>query len=662
MATGTSLAVPVPVAERRFFFLSSQHGHERKHRRKRSKVFSSSSSSSEAIASDHNHQIQVLCKQGNLALALQLLPHEPNPTQRTFHSLILASNTPSSASAIHRSVIHSPFHSDPFLSTCLIAMYSRLRLLSQARQVFHNTPSKTIFVWNAMLKALLADDEAEDALSLFCQMNCLGVHLDSYTFSFALKSCIACSADSSSAPYRLKQIHSAAIRRGYDSQVHVATTLLDCYSKLGFLSYAQQVFHHMSLRTLVTWTAMIGCYARNEQPYDALNLFRQMVLTQDPHLTPNAVTIISVLLACAGLAALGQGKILHGYILRRELDSVLSVNNALVSMYIKSGSTVLGHRVFDHLDPRRRDAVSWNSLISGYAMHGFYQEAIQVFDEMVQSGVSPTAVSFVSVLGACSHCGLVEEGKMIFQSMTHKYNVVPCIEHYACMVDLLGRAGQLDEAVKLIEEMPLEPSPQLWGSLLGACRKFGNVEYAELACSHLFELEPKNSGNYVLLADVYTKAQMPEEVDRVKKLLEEQSLPKLAGCSWIEVFKKVCSFVSVDEMNPQIEEIDAFLVELVAAMKIHGYEPNTKVILYDLEQEEKERMLLRHSEKLALAFGLINGKKGEVIRITKNLRLCEDCHSFTKLVSKFTKRDIFVRDVNRFHHFKDGVCSCMDYW
>ncbi|KAJ3700622.1 hypothetical protein LUZ61_004327 [Rhynchospora tenuis] len=650
----------VSLAARRFFLLPPH---------KPSKIFSSSAdaitSPPSFLASNQNHQIQILCKQGNLSLALQLLPHEPKPTQRTFESLILACcqlNSPSYASAIHRSISESGFDSDPFLSTRLIEMYSRLGLLSEARQVLHNTPSKTVFVWNAMLKALLADDEAEEALSLFCEMNCVGVELDSYSYSCALKSCIACSANSSCSPHRVKQIHCAAIRRGYDSHVYVATTLVDCYSKLGFTSYAEQVFDDMSLRTLVTWSAMIGCYVRNERPYDALNLFREMMLSQDPDLTPNAVTIVSVLLACAGLAALGQGKILHGYILRRELDSVLSVNNALVSMYIKSGSIVLGRQVFDHLDPCRRDAVSWNSLISGYAMHGFYQEAIQVFDEMVQSGVSPTAVSFVSVLGACSHCGLVEEGKSIFQSMTQKYNVVPCVEHYSCMVDLLGRAGQLDEAVKLIEEMPLEPSPQLWGSLLGACRKFGHVEYAGLACSHLLELEPKNSGNYVLLADVYTKAQLPEEVDRVKKLLEEQSLPKLAGCSWIEVYQKVYSFVSVDEMNPQIEEIDALLLELVAAMKNHGYVPDTKVVLYDLEQEEKERMLLRHSEKLALAFGLINGKRGEVIRITKNLRLCEDCHSFTKLVSKFTKRDIFVRDVNRFHHFKDGVCSCMDYW
>ncbi|KAF3329135.1 chlororespiratory reduction 2 [Carex littledalei] len=617
------------------------------------------------MAHNQNHQIQILCKQGNLSRALKVLPLEPKPTQRTFESLILACcqlNNPSYGSVIHRCIIDSGFDTDPFLSTRLIDMYSRFGLLSVAWQVFDNTPTKTIFVWNAMLKALQADDQAEEALSLFSEMNWTGVELDSFSYSYALKSCIACSADSSSAPNRVKQIHCDAVRRRYDSHINVATTLLDCYAKLGLTSYAEQVFDEMPVRNLVTWSAMISCYVRNERPYDALNLFCEMMVSGDMNLAPNAVTIVSVLLACAGLAALSQGKILHGYILRRGLESVLSVNNALVSMYIKAGSIVLGRRMFDYVNSCKRDVVSWNSLISGYGMYGSYHEAIQVFDEMLQSGVTPSVVSFVSVLGACSHCGLVEEGKRIFHLMTEKYNVVPHVEHYSCMVDLLGRAGLLDEAVKIIEEMPVEPSPQVWGSLLGACRKYGHVEYAELACFHLFDLEPKNSGNYVLLADVYTKAQMPEEVDRVKKLLEERSLPKLAGCSWIEVSKKIYSFETVDEMNPQIQEIHSLLVELVTAIKRHGYVPNTKVVLYDLEQEEKERLLLRHSEKLALAFGLINGKKGEVIRITKNLRLCEDCHSFTKLVSKFAKREILVRDVNRFHHFSDGVCSCMDYW
>ncbi|KAJ3668916.1 hypothetical protein LUZ60_010866 [Juncus effusus] len=613
---------------------------------------------------NHNHQIQTLCKQGELSRALELLPHEPKPTQRTFESLIIACgklNQPSYGSAIHRRIMESGFIKDPFLSTRLIEMYTKFKSLSDARHVFENTPTKTSYVWNSLLKALLIEDKAEEALSLFQEMNFTGFKPDSFSYSYALKSCISFSSDASLASDRVKQMHCQIIRRGTDARVYVATTVIDSYAKLGLLSHAEQVFVEMPVKNVVTWSAMIGCYIRNELPYEALKLFGQMKLSKDSDLVPNSVTLVSVVQACAGLAALNQGKIIHAYILRRGLDSILSLNNALIAMYIKSGSLKLGLNVFNSMKPNKRDVVSWNSLISGFGLHGLAKDAVRVFHEMLQSKISPSSLSFLSVLSACSHCGLVEEGRRYFKLMQN-YKITPRAEHYSCMVDLLGRAGQLDEAVELIEDMKVKPTSNLWGALLGACRKYCHVEYAELAFSHLFKMEPNNAGNYILLADIYKEADMQEEFDRVKELLEEQGLEKLAGCSCIEMREKVYSFVSVDEKNPQIEELHAFLVALVTRMKNEGYVPNSKVVLYDLDQEEKERILLWHSEKLALAFGIINGRKGEVVRITKNLRLCEDCHNVTKFVSRFADREILVRDVNRFHHFKDGVCSCKDYW
>ncbi|KAL0370808.1 UNVERIFIED_CONTAM: Pentatricopeptide repeat-containing protein, chloroplastic [Sesamum angustifolium] len=246
--------------------------------------------------------------------------------------------------------------------------------------------------------------------------------------------------------------------------------------------------------------------------------------------------------------------------------------------------------------------------------------------------------------------------------MVKEYGIYPTMEHYACMVDLLGRANRLDEAAKIIADMRDEPGPEVWGSLLGSCRIHCNVELAERASRRLFELEPTNAGNYVLLADIYAEAKMWDEVKRVKKLLEARGLQKVSGCSWIEVRRKIYLLKSVDELNPQIEQIHAFVVNLSKEMMKKGYVPQTKDILYDLDSEGKERIVLGHSEKLAVAFGLINCSKGETIRITKNLRLCEDCHSFTKFISKFADREILVRDINRFHHFKDGECSCKDYW
>nr|GMD73342.1 pentatricopeptide repeat-containing protein At3g46790, chloroplastic [Ipomoea batatas] len=418
------------------------------------------------------------------------------------------------------------------------------------------------------------------------------------------------------------------------------------------------VFDKICNRTIYVWNALFQALSLAGHGDEVLGLYRRMIQTSD--LLPNSVTIVSVLQACGAIAALEQGKLIHGYILRKGLDTIVPVTSALVTMYARCGNLDTGQCVFDQMS--KRDVVAWNSMISSYGIHGRGAKAVELFEEMVQRGVSPTPISFVSVLGACSHAGLVEEGKVLFESMVKKHGIYPSVEHYACMVDLLGRANRLDEAARIIEDMRIEPGPEVWGSLLGSCRIHCNVELAERASRRLFELEPKNAGNYVLLADIYAEAGMWEEVKRVKKLLDCRELEKVSGCSWIEVRRRVYSLTSVEEFNPQIEQIHALLLQLSAEMKDYGYVPDAKIVLYDLDREEKERILLGHSEKLAVGFGLINSSKGETIRIAKNLRLCEDCHSFTKFISKFTNREILVRDINRFHHFRDGVCSCGDYW
>ncbi|XWS71639.1 hypothetical protein CRYUN_Cryun03dG0155400 [Craigia yunnanensis] len=345
------------------------------------------------------------------------------------------------------------------------------------------------------------------------------------------------------------------------------TTLVDMYARLGCVSHASFVFGEMPVRNVVSWSAMIACYAKNGKPFEALELFREMMVETHDSL-PNSVTAVSVLQACAALAALEQGKLIHAYILRRGLDSVLPVISALITIY---------------------------------GVHGFGKKATQIFQEMIRLGVSPSPITFVSVVGACSHEGLVEEGK------------------------------RLEEAAKIIDEMRIEPGPKVWGSLLGS-------------------------------SDIYAEAKMWDEVKGVSKLLETRSMQKVPGRSWIEVKRKMYSFISVDEFNPQIKQIQSLLIKISAEMKEKRYVPQTKVVLYDLDDGEKERILWSHSEKLAVAFGLINTNKRETIRIKKNLRLCEDCHSFTKFISKFSNKEILVRDVNRFHHFQIGVCSCGDYW
>lgn len=537
-------------------------------------------------------------------------------------------------------------------------MYAELGSSRQARQVFDEITDRTIYVWNAIFRALSLLGCGEEVLGLYRRMNLIGMPSDRFTYTYVLKACVVSGSELSYAQ-RGKEVHAHVLRRGYESHLHIMTTLLDMYAKFGCVESARLVFSSMPVKNLVSWSAMVACFAKNGMAFEALELFGEM-MRESGDVLPNSVTMVSVIQACAALSALEQGKLIHAYILRNGLDSILPVMNALVTMYARCGDLKLGEAVFNQMD--KRDVVSWNSMISSYAIHGFGSKSLKTFREMVQLGVSPTPISFISVLGACSHSGLVDEGKLLFESMVKEHGIHPSVEHYACMVDLLGRANRLDEAAKIIADMRDEPGPMVWGSLLGSCRIHCNVKLAEWASSKLFELEPTNAGNYVLLADIYAEARMWDEVKRVKKLLESKGLQKVSGCCWIEVRKKIYSLKSVDELDPQIEQIHALLMELSKEMMEQGYVPETKAVLYDVDTEEKQRVLLGHSEKLAVAFGLINCSKGESIRITKNLRLCEDCHTFTKFISKFANRQVLVRDINRFHHFRDGECSCRDYW
>ncbi|KAL8215221.1 hypothetical protein R6Q57_004671 [Mikania cordata] len=633
---------------------STPHSHKRRHT-------SATLRRITTTATNNNHLIQSLCNKGHIKQAIQTLTQEPNPTQRTYELLILAcagANSLSDAGIVHRRLIHDGFEEDSFLATKLIDMYSELGSIEHARKVFDEMHNRTIYVYNALFQALTLANHGLDVFDLVYVMNTSGIKPDRFTYTYVLKACVASDSSVSLLP-KGKEIHAHILRHGFEINVHVMTTLVDMYARFGCVSKAGRVFNQIRLKNVVSWSAMIACYAKNGKPLDALQVFGEMMLqVQDS--TPNSVTMVSVLQACGALAALEQGKILHGYILRRGLDSVLPVLASLITMYARCGDLDIGKRVFDQMT--RRDVVSWNAMISSYGMHGFGEKAIEVYNEMVSNKVTPSSITFVSVLGACSHSGLVDEGKHLFESITRDHNMQLTVEHYACMVDLLGRANRLQEAAKIIQDMRVEPGPKVWGSLLGSCRIHCNVELAERASKRLFEQEPTNAGNYVLLAEIYAQAHLWDEVLNVKKLLQTRGLQKKPGCSWIEVRKKIYSFESVDEVNPHVEQLHAFLLKLSMEMKEYGYQPKTKVVLYDVDEEEKERILLGHSEKLAVAFGLINSSKGETIRITKNLRLCEDCHSVTKFVSKFADREILVRDVNRIHRFRDGFCSCGDYW
>uniref|UniRef100_A0A803NIQ5 DYW domain-containing protein n=1 Tax=Cannabis sativa TaxID=3483 RepID=A0A803NIQ5_CANSA len=431
--------------------------------------------------------------------------------------------------------------------------------------------------------------------------------------------------------------------------------------KNGEIYVAEDLFKRMVRRNIISWTAMISGYTQNGLAERALDVFDKM-MEEDSEVKPNWVTIMSVLPACAHSAALERGRKIHKFANEIGLGSNVSVQTALVAMYAKCGSLVEAHQCFDKIHQQKRNLIAWNTMIMAYASHGHGLESVSTFEDMIRVGVQPDTITFTGLLSGCSHSGLVDLGLKYFYCMTKSYFVEPEVQHYACVVDLLGRAGRLVEANNLINQMPMQAGPSVWGALLAACRKHRNLELAEAAAKKLFVLEPDNSGNFVLLSNMYAEVGMWKEVDNLRAMLKNRGMRKTPGCSWIEINGKAHMFLGGDTSHPQAKEIYMFLKELPEKIKGVGYVPDTSLVLHDVSKEEKEHNLSAHSEKLAIAFGLLNTRPGVVLRVTKNLRICVDCHTATKFISKIYGREIIVRDVNRFHHFLDGKCSCGDYW
>ncbi|XP_047156858.1 pentatricopeptide repeat-containing protein At5g04780, mitochondrial isoform X3 [Vigna umbellata] len=449
--------------------------------------------------------------------------------------------------------------------------------------------------------------------------------------------------------------HAQVIRVGWEIDVLTSNMLINMYSKCSLVDSARKKFNEMTVKSLVSWNTMIGALTQNaEDQEEALTLLIQMQREGTPF---NEFTISSVL--C--LATLVEGKQLHAISNKYGSGSNIYVSSSLIDMYAKCGCIKEAYLVFQGV-MEVWSIVLWNAMISGFARHSHAPEAMVLFEKMQQKGFFPDDVTYVAVLNACSHMGLHEEGQKYFDLMVRQHKLSPSVLHYSCMVDILGRAGLVHKAYELIERMPFNATSSMWGSLLASCRVYGNIELAEIAAKHLFEMEPNNAGNHILLANIYAANKKWDEVARARKLLRESDLKKERGTSWIEIKNKIHSFTVGERNHPLIDEIYAKLDDLVVELKKLNYEVDTDNDLHDVEESRKQMLLRHHSEKLAITFGLMCLPSGIPIRIIKNLRICGDCHIFMKLMSKFTSREIIVRDTNRFHHFRDGFCSCREFW
>ncbi|GMN60569.1 hypothetical protein TIFTF001_029666 [Ficus carica] len=576
---------------------------------------------------------------------------------------------------------------DAFLGAKMIAMYASSGDLASAVAIFRRVKYPSVLLCNSLIRAYTWHRLPKKTIGVYFRMRDLGLEGDHFTYPFLLKCC----ADSSNVRMG-RYVHGLSLRNGLEVDMYVGTSLINMYAKCGEIDDARKLFDVMTVRdssswnaliagymkigeirlaedlfgkmvnrNIVSWTAMISGYTQNGLARQALVLFDKM-LDDDSGVKPNWVTIMSVLPACAHSAALERGRQIHELASMIGLECDISVQNALVAMYARCGSLIDARQCFDRIPQHKKDLVAWNSMISAYASHGRGLESVYTFEEMIRAGIQPDTITFTGLLSGCSHSGLVDLGIKYFHRMKTIYHVEPEAQHCACVVDLLGRAGRLVEAKELIDQMPMQAGASTWGALLAACRKHRNLELAKVAAKKLFILEPYSSANYVHLSNMYAEAGMWKEVSHLRAFLKDRGMRKTPGCSWIEVNGKSHLFLGGDTSHSQTREIYMFLEALPEKIKQAGYVPDTSPVLHDVSEEEKEQNLTTHSEKLAIAFGLLNTSPSVVIRVTKNLRICVDCHTATKFISKIFGREIIVRDVNRFHHFIDGSCSCGDYW
>ncbi|PKA50855.1 Pentatricopeptide repeat-containing protein [Apostasia shenzhenica] len=568
-------------------------------------------------------------------------------------------------------------------SNSMIALFGRSNRVEDARKLFDEMLNRDIVTWTAMINCYEQNGMFRDALELFYLIKGYEILIDEVVMVSLLSACASLGATKEG-----ELIHGLSIRIGFETYVNLQNALIHLYSscgkisaaqllfdsanyldqiswnsmisgyiKCGLLEKARNLFDSMPQKDVVSWSTMISGYTKHACFSDALALFSRM---QIEGIKPDETTLVSILSACTNLSALEQGKWVHSYLKKHEYTINVFLGTTLIDMYMKCGCTETAIEVFNGMDDKGTS--TWNAVILGLAINGFFEEALNKFSDMERHGVVPNEITFVVVLGVCRHGGLVNEGRKHFNAMKQVYNMKPNIKHYGCMVDLLGRAGLLVEAEDLITNMPIVPDVATWGALLGACRKHGNVEMGERVGRKLVEFEPQHDGFHVLLSNIYASKGKWDELMEIRSMMKQRKVVKLPGCSMIEADGVVHEFLSGDNTHPQMSDIERMLEEIARRLKREGYEPNTIDVAFDIEGEEKESSVYKHSEKLAIAFGLISTSQSMPIRIMKNLRICEDCHIAAKIISRAFDREIVIRDKQRFHHFRMGVCSCSDYW
>ncbi|CAN6994404.1 hypothetical protein IGI04_017437 [Brassica rapa subsp. trilocularis] len=640
------------------------------------------------LSSDSSTTIASLCSKRNFREAFRRFGLNIFSNTSLFtpfiKSLAFTQSLPSTKQ-LHCLLVVSGFSSDKFICNHLMTLYSKLGAfpsavalydrmnkkhymssniiingyvkegdLVSARKVFDEMSGRRkVTTWNAMIAGLVQYECNEEGLRLFREMHELGFSPDEYTLGSVFSGCAGLRS-----VFIGQQVHCHVVKYGFEMDSIVSSSLAHMYMRNWKLRDGQSVIRSMPVRTLVAWNTLLSGYAQEGCPETVLCEYKKMKISG---YRPDQITFVTVLSSCSDLAIRGQGQQVHAEAVKIGASSVVAVVSSLISMYSKCGCLEDAAKAFSERGDE--DEVMWSSMISAYGFHGRGEEAIKLFNTMVEeTEMEINEVTFLNLLYACSHSGLRDKGLELFDMMVEKYGFKPSLRHYTCVVDLLGRAGDLDQAEAKIRSMPMKPDAVIWKTLLSACSVHKNAETAQRAFEEILKIDPNDSSCYVLLANVHASAKRWRDVSEVRKSMRDRDVKKEPGVSWFEHKGEVYRFKMGDRSQSQSKEIYSYLKELTLEMKVKGYKPDTASVLHDMDDEEKESDLVQHSEKLAVAFALMVLPEGVPIRIIKNLRVCGDCHVAFKYISVIKNREITLRDGSRFHHFVNGKCSCDDYW
>ncbi|XP_024535000.1 pentatricopeptide repeat-containing protein At4g21065-like [Selaginella moellendorffii] len=539
---------------------------------------------------------------------------------------------------------------DHILGNALITMYGRFQRLDEAFSIFKERLEKDVVTWNAMVAAFAQNGYFDRAMDLFKSMD---LKPDAVTF-LGLIAGVERLEQGLAVHTKILANKSIDLRR----ETNLSNSLISMYGRFCCIGEARKCFSNLKDKDVVSWNAMLLANAQSGDYMNVLELYQAM------DLEPDQRTFLAALDACANLTAIQQGREVHSRISRHHnLDTDVLVGNSLIYMYAKFGCVEDARLVFDRI--HNKDVISWTAIIAAHCQNGYPIESLELFVEMQQQGIKPDLITYGCVLSACSYAGLVYRSGVLFLGISSDYGLTPNADNFSTMVDVLSRAGWLEHAEELIRTMPFLPDPVTWTMLLGACKVHGDVDRAKRIAEAVCKSQSKGqaSGDHVLLSNLFAAAKKWDDVKDTRKRMERSGVRKQPGRSWIEIDGKIHEFLVGDTSHNRWEEIHAKLLELGDAIAKAGYVPSTEEVLHDIEDASKSKLLGYHSEKVAIAFGVLSTPHGTPLRVMKNLRMCCDCHAAAKMISKVTGREIIVRDANRFHKFVSlGECTCRDFW